>query len=249
MRKGSDGTHCSRAGRKSLGNPGGHGCVPLMRFAYDGGDRSVESRIAPLDVEGGGTARCGGCSRRNREALPIRRSLAAGNRSWRLRHAPGWYVLPRSDSSSFLVALIPSGSLSRLALVLDAHEAVVAGVGDDLHDPGEVEHGLPAGVVEVVALGRDPLGIRHHPGDRVVDVDRVLAASAFAGKLPKSGSVPKVGLFTAFIRAIRASGLLEGPPWFSQMILIRLFSPYSASLDAAPRPRRRRRSGCSCARC
>ena len=127
------------------------------------------------------------------------------------RRQAGWYMLPRSDSSSFLVARMPSGSPSRLSFVLDPDEAVIAGIGDDLHDPGEVELGLLARFVEIVALGRDPLGIGHHPGDRVVDVDRVLARLRW-GKLPKSGRVPKAGLPTAFIKAIMASGLLDGPP-------------------------------------
>ena len=135
-------------------------------------------------------------------------------------------MLPRSDSSSFLVARIPSGSLSRLAFVLDADEAVIAGVGDDLHDPGVVELGLLARLVEIVALGRDPLGIGHHPGDGVVDVDRVLAV--LPGESCRSrGACRRSACPTAFIRAIRASGLLDGPPWFSQMIEIPFFAPYS----------------------
>src|SRR5947209_18982067 len=74
----------------------------------------------------------------------------------------------------------PLGGLDTLwlaepaTLVLNAHEALVAGFGDDLHDPGVIKCCLVALLVEVVAFGRDALGIRHHPCDGVVDIDLVL---------------------------------------------------------------------------
>src|SRR5262249_25973080 len=77
--------------------------------------------------------------------------------------------------------LDPLGLAKPAAFVLDAHEAVIAGIGDDLHDPGKVEHRLSPGLVEVVALGRDTLGVRHQPGNGVIDIDRVLSIPPLAG--------------------------------------------------------------------
>ena len=159
------------------------------------------------------------------------------------RQTAGVYVEPRSDSRSFLVALMPSGSLSAAPLVLDADEAVVAGVGDDLEDPGEVERRLPA------RRRRSRSSWPRRPWRRASSGRwrrRCRSCTSRAGPWGSCRSRAAcriVGLPTAFIRASRASGLLDGPPWFSQMIVDLVLLAVLGQRRRTPRRRPRCRSG------
>ena len=164
-----------------------------------------------------------------------------GDTSRRVGHIPGRTLEPRSlrlvrDQATgccarpaerleeLLGRLDPLGLGQPLAFVLDADEAVVAAVGDDLQDPGIVERGL-------AAAGRRSRSSWRRPPWRTASSGRSRrrrrSCTSLAGpwgSCRSRGSVPNRSLPTQEIRASRASGLLDGPPWFSQMTLIPCFS-------------------------